>query len=142
MVIKYFACILCQKIVTWRSYLNYPINFYEFLNICAFLQHVIARIWYVQNIRATIPAIICKNLHEHFHLDVDLRTMETRNNTAASMQIHCVPSLRQDFLCSCQFLAMIGFFSLNPTTKTWNMWIWNYNFDEKLYSPCYYEKLK
>ena len=33
-------------------------------------------------------------MHEHFHPDVDLRTIETRNNTAAAMQIHCVPSLR------------------------------------------------
>ena len=83
-----------KKIFNWRRELNYPINFSEFLQIFAFLQRVTARIWYVQNIPATIPAIICKNVHEHFHLDVDLRTIETRNNTAAAMQIHCVPSLR------------------------------------------------
>ena len=49
-----------------------------------------------------IPAIICKNVHEHFNLNVDLRTIETRNNTAASMQIHCVDSLRiriKIFIC-------------------------------------------
>ena len=121
LVIDILRVFYAKKIFNWRRELNYPIKFSEFLQIFAFLQRVIARIWYVQNIHATLPAILCKNVHDHFHLDVDLRTIETRNNTAAAMQIHCVPSLRiriKILLYSCQFRAKREFFSSNPTTKT------------------------